>query len=111
MGSEHHEAILRVTKDVGTKASLDGYIHEALSTWLPLLAIPILRLLSLGLDPPFEGIYRMLNYFPRPNRDTNEVPTGTALKDYSVRGLTIKEGDRLFLNIAEANLDVGFLSF
>ena len=92
MGSEHHEDILRITRDVEAKASIDGYIYEALSTRLPLLAIPMLRLLSLGLDPPFEGIYR------------------TAVKGYTARGLKFKEGDRLFLNIAAANLDVSLLS-
>ena len=63
VGSEHHEDILRTTRDVEAKASLDGYIYEALSARLSLLAILMLRLSSLGLDPPFEGIYRTSSFF------------------------------------------------
>jgi linoleate 10R-lipoxygenase len=42
---------------------------------------------SLRIDPPFEGVYR------------------TVAKDHTIGDLAIKDGDRVFLNIAGANLD------
>jgi|SRR5882762_3855004 len=43
---------------------------------------------GIGLDPPFNGVFR------------------TAQKDVTVASLSIKQNERLFLNIAGANLEV-----
>jgi cytochrome P450 len=45
---------------------------------------------ALRLDPPFQGVYR------------------TALKSQELRGLSITEGERIFVDIAEANRDETF---
>jgi linoleate 10R-lipoxygenase len=43
---------------------------------------------DLGIDPPFAGTYRV------------------AKQDESINSLNVKQGERLFLNVAAANMNV-----
>jgi len=70
LGSEEETQICSLIKGSDTKASLDGYAHEALR-----------------LDPPFQGVYRV------------------ATKDQNVGGFVIKKDERVFLNVADANVN------
>ncbi|KAG6919504.1 hypothetical protein DXG01_005094 [Tephrocybe rancida] len=65
LGSEHDATIRGVAKSNDAKASLDGFVYEALST---------------------------------------------ATKDHSVGSLTVKEGDRVFLDVGAVNLDEAVFS-
>ncbi|KAF8074859.1 linoleate diol synthase [Lyophyllum atratum] len=87
LGSEHEAELRNVAKTTDAKAPLDGFVYEALR-----------------LDPPLQGVYRLFNSFL--NSDVLLIPNaGTATKDHTVGNLAIKKDDRVFLNVADANLD------
>jgi linoleate 10R-lipoxygenase len=67
--------------------SLTGYVLEALSTCPIMADLPLLTSIP-GIDPPFAGVYRI------------------AKQDGTVASLTIKQGERLFLDVAAANMNV-----
>ena len=72
------------TKDL---SSLTAYILEALSAYSIMATLPLLTSNS-GIDPPFAGVYRV------------------AKQDETIASLTVKQGDRLFLDVAAANMNV-----
>lgn len=71
-------------KDVG---SLTAFITEALSMCF-VLAHGLSSDGGLGIDPPFAGVYRV------------------AKQDESIESLNVRKGERLFLHIASANMNV-----
>jgi linoleate 10R-lipoxygenase len=79
----------QAVQNVHTKdpSSLAAYVLEALSTHIILVDLPLLTS-NPGIDPPFTGVYRI------------------AKQDDTVASLTIKQGERLFLDVAAANMNV-----
>ena len=73
--------------DTSDLSSLTAYILEALSSWFILLDL-LLFTFNLGIDPPFAGVYRV------------------AKRDETIVSLTVKQGERLFLDVAAANMNV-----
>ena len=73
--------------DTSDLSSLTAYILEALSSWFILLDLLLLTSNS-GIDPPFTGVYRV------------------AKRDETIVSLTVKQGERLFLDVAAANMNV-----
>lgn len=74
------------TKDL---SGLTSYIFEALSAYSVTVNTLLLTSGS-GVDPPFAGVYRV------------------AKKDENILSLTIKQDERILLNVATANMNVSY---
>lgn len=108
LGSEAGTQISSLIKGSEAKASLEGYAHEALSS-LPLQSSHRTELILLFIQDLIrhsevyivcESLLGVLRFW------LMLFMSGVATKDQEVEGLVIKKDDRVFLDIANANLNV-----
>lgn len=89
LDSKQDSTVTIQSEDTKDLSGLTAYAIEALSTCPVLVHTPFLTS-DVGIDPPFAGFYRV------------------AKKDENVVSLNVKQGERLFLNVAAANMNVSF---
>lgn len=87
LDSKQDSTVTIQSEDTKDLSGLTAYAIEALSTCPVLVHTPFLTS-DVGIDPPFAGFYRV------------------AKKDENVVSLNVKQGERLFLNVAAANMNV-----
>lgn len=64
----------------------------------------------LGIDPPFRGVYRKPFCYKR-SLHVAHTRLGESMVDQNVGGLTFSKGQRVFLDLAHASVDVSHTDF